>query len=231
MSVRFSSPAVSEIALGLDTNAYASTVSACSSVVSGAGANIGSGYTAMDGRLLAPSAALAGYACRGFTVQRPTNSTASGYNYGKVSGHAVRVYSTSWENTTTGVKMRATFGRAGNSIPTPTTLAERGYGWEWDWGTKTMNIIAHNGTTLTTTPVTWTPLLQRNYEITAVSNGLGTVSLYVDGVLLGTGTGAPTVAIGNIGSIWWQLEIENLIGASAQVDCYWQNPKVFTTNG
>ena len=231
MSVRFSSPAVSEMALALDTNAYAGTVSGCSSISAGTGSNIGSGYSILDGRLVAPLAATAGYAGRGFTVQRPSNNTSAGYNYGLPSGHTVRVYTTNWETAITGVTMRAVFGRAGGSIPTPSTLAERGYGWEWNWGTKVMNIIAHDGTTLTTTPVTWVPLLGRNYEITAISNGAGTVSLYVDGVLLGTGIGAPTILVGNIGSVWWQLEIQNLVTASGQTDCNFQNPKVFTTNG
>ena len=231
MSVTITSSGLSEMALALDTNAYAGTSSGCSSISFGSGSNIGSGYTILDGRLVAPSAATAGYASRGFTVQRPSNNTSAGYNYGLPSGHSVRVYTNNWDTAITGVTMRATFGRAGGSIPTPSTLAERGYGWEWDWGNKVMNIIAHNGTTLTTTPVTWIPVFGRNYEITAISDGQGTVSLYVDGVLLGTGTGAPTILVGNIGSVWWQLEIQNLVTASGTTDCNFQNPKVFTTNG
>ena len=129
--------------------------------------------------------------------------------------------------------MRAVFGRQGGSMPAPSTLAEKGYGWEWNWATKVMNVIAHDGTTLTTTPVTvtWVPQLGRNYEISAISDGAGTISVYVDGVLLGTGTGGPTILQGNGGPFWWQLEIQNLITASGQVQCNFQNPKVFTTNG
>jgi hypothetical protein len=231
MSATITSSGLSEMAVGLDTNAYAGTASGCSAISAGTGSNIGSGYSILDGRLLAPSAATAGYAGRGFTVQRPTNAANAGYNYGLPSGHTVRVWSSHWQAAVTGVTMRATFGRAGGSIPSPSTLAERGYGWEWNWGTKVMNIIAHDGSTLTTTPVTWVPIGGRNYEITAISDGQGTVSLYVDGVLLGTGTGAPNILVANMSSVWWQLEIQNLVTASGQVDCNFQNPKVFTTNG
>jgi len=231
MSVTISSSGVSPIIEGIDTNAYAGTVSGLSSISAGTGSNIGSGYTIQDGRLLAPFALTAGYASRGFTIQRPSNAANAGYNYGLPSGHSVRVYTANWESTVTGVTMRCVFGRVGGSITTPSPLAEKGYGWEWDWGAKVMNVIAHNGTTLTTTPVTWVPQLGRNYEISAISDGAGTVSVYVDGVLLGTGTGGPTILQGNSGPWWWQLEIQNLITASGQVDCNFQNPKVFTTNG
>jgi hypothetical protein len=216
---------------GLTSNAYAAPVSSCSSIAAGTGSNIGSSYTVQDGLLISPNALTAGYASRGFTIQRPSNAANAAYNYGLPSGHSVRVYTALWESTITGAKMRAVFGRQGGSIPTPTTLAERGYGWEWDWATKTMSIIAHNGTTLTTTPVTWVPLLGRNYEICAISNGLGTVSLYIEGILIGTGIGAPNALIGNGGPWHWQLELENLVTATAQTQCNFQNPKVFTTNG
>ena len=93
-----------------------------------------------------------------------------------------------------------------------------------------MNIIAHDGTTLTTTAVTWDPLVQRTYEIMALSNGAGTISLYVDGTLLGTSSGGPTTSNG-AGPVWWQTEIQNEATAGSQLDFFFQNPKVYTTNG
>jgi hypothetical protein len=94
-----------------------------------------------------------------------------------------------------------------------------------------MNIIAHNGTTLTTTPVTWNPSGFRNYEVTVTSDGAGTISLYVDGVLLGTSSGGPTGTI--VGTLfWWQAEIQNEATATVgNVNIQVTNPKVFTTNG
>jgi hypothetical protein len=58
----------------------------------------------------------------------------------------------------------------------------------------------------------------------------GTISLYVDGVLLGTSTGGPTTASGT-SNVWWKTEIQNEATAGAQLDFFFQNPKMFTTNG
>jgi hypothetical protein len=185
----------------------------------------------LSGRLIAPNASTAGYASRGFTLFTPGNGGASSVNYSTPSGHAVRVSSASFGSTVAGVKMRSVFGRRLNTFPAPATLAERGYGWEWDFSTRTMNIIAHDGTTLTTTAVTWNPVASRTYEITATSNGAGTISLYVDGTLLGTSSGGPAVNLNSTAIVWWQTEIQNEATAGAQVDLYFQNPKVYTTNG
>jgi hypothetical protein len=217
---------------GLTTNIWAPNVINLSSLASGTGSNIGSSYTAMSGRLLAPSAATAGYATRGFMLHFPSNNASAGaaYNFSTESGHAVRVFAGGWSSTAAGVKMRGVFGRMSGTIPVPATLAARAYGWEWNWASRTMNIIAHNGTTLTTTAVTWNPISSRTYEITCTSNGAGTISLYVDGVLLGTSSGGPT-GLNNASNLWWQLEIQNEATAGAQFDCNYQNPKVYTTNG
>jgi hypothetical protein len=183
----------------------------------------------MSARLLAPNALTAGYATRGFTLHYQANSLATAYNYSTPSGHATRVFA-AWGTTITGVKIRGVFGRMSAAVPTPATLAARGYGWEWDFSTRTMNIIAHNGTTLVTTPVTWNPISSRNYEITSTSDGAGTISLYVDGVLLGTSSGGPNANV-SIQIPWWQIEIQNEVTATTQADIFFQNPKVFTTNG
>jgi hypothetical protein len=224
------SPANYRVA-GLNTNLFAGTVSGLSSVVLGAGANIGSGYTILNGRLLAPNALTAGYASRGFTLSTPSNAATAGVNFGTASGHAVRVYSANWGSTVTGVKMRGIFGRRGGGMPAPAPLAERGYGWEWDFSTRTMRILAHNGTTLTNPSVTWNPIISRNYEIMVTSNGSGTISLYIDSVLMGTTTGGPNDMVGNSAPVWWQLELQNEVTASGQTDLLFQNPKVYTTNG
>jgi hypothetical protein len=95
-----------------------------------------------------------------------------------------------------------------------------------------MNIIAFNiATGLTTTPVTWNPAAGRTYEITATSDGAGTISLYVDGVLLGTSSGGPT-GTSTAGFVWFQTEIENEVtvtNGNAPISMI--NPKAFTTNG
>jgi hypothetical protein len=216
---------------GLTTNIWAPTVNGMTALTSGTGANAGSNYTILVGNLVSPNISTAGYATRGFTINYQSNSVNAAYNYSTASGHSVRVYNGNWAFAITGVKIRGVFGRQSGSIPAAGTLAGRGYGWEWDWSTRTLNIIGYNGTTLTTTPVTWSPVGFRTYEITATSDGAGTISLYVDGVLLGTSSGGPT-GTSNAGIVWWQVEIENEVTAtSGNLPITIANPKVFTTNG
>jgi hypothetical protein len=214
---------------GLTTNVWAPGVSAMSALQLGTGANTGSTTTVLNGRMLAPNALTAGYACRGFNLFFISNSASSGYNFGTASGHSIKIWG-DLTPVTVGVKIRAVFGRQNNTLLAPATLASRGYGWEWNFATSTLSIIAHDGTTLTTTAVTWVPLANRNYEITTTSSGTGTISLYVDGALLGTSSGGPTT-FSAVGQLWWQTEIQNEVTAAAQREFYFQNPKVYTTNG
>jgi hypothetical protein len=223
------SPANSRFA-SISTNIWSPGVTGLSSAVSGAGANAGSTVTSLNGALLAPSATTAGYATRGFNLYFPSNSINNGYNFGTASGHSVKVYSSAWASTVTGVKMRAVFGRMSASLPVPATLAARGYGWEWDYSTKVISIIAHNGSSLTTTAQTWTPVSSRTYDIAVYSNGAGTISLYIDGTLIGTGTGGPTDT-NSSSQLWWQMEIQNEATAGSQQTIFYQNPKLITTNG
>jgi hypothetical protein len=216
---------------GLTTNIWAPGYVNMVGATSGAGATTGATVTALSGAITGPNAGVAGYATRGFYLHYPSNGIATGYNFGTPSGHATKFYSLFFGSTLSGIKVRAVFGRPNPTIPAAATLAVRGYGWEWDWSTRTLNIIAHNGTTLTTTPVTWNPANARTYEMTATSDGAGTISLYVDGVLLGTSSGGPTTLVNTVSTIWWQTEIENDVTAGFQSTCHITNPKVFTTNG
>jgi hypothetical protein len=218
---------------GLTTNIWSPTVSSLTALASGTGANAGGGLSALIGNLVAPNVSTAGYATRGFTIHFHSNAASLGacYNFSRASGHSVRVYTGNWSSTIDGVKIRSVFGRMSATIATPAPLAGRAYGWEWDWLTRTLNIIAHNGTTLTTTPVTWNPIAFRTYEMTATSDGAGTISLYVDGVLLGTSSGGPT-GLNNASTPWWQVEIQNEATATVgNITATIANPKVFTTNG
>jgi hypothetical protein len=223
------SPANSRFA-SISTNIWSPGVTGLTAATSGTGANAGSTVTSLNGSLIPPNASTAGYATRGFNLYFPSNSINNGYNFGTASGHSVRVFSGSWASTVTGVKMRAVFGRMSAALPVPATLAVRGYGWEWDFSTKVISIIAHNGTTLTTTAQTWTPVSFRTYDIAVYSNGAGTISLYIDGTLIGTGTGGPTDT-STTNQIWWQMEIQNEATAGIQQTIYYQNPKLITTNG
>jgi len=217
---------------GLTTNIWAPGYVNLAAGTSGTGSATGASSFTLSGTLTAPNASTAGYATRGFLLHYPSNGGTTSYNFSTASGHAMRFYSSSLGSTIAGVKARAVFGRTNVLISAASTLAVRGYGWEWDFSTRTMNIIAHNGTTLTTTAVTWNPSGSRTYEVVATSDGAGTISLYVDGTLLGTSTGGPTGLI-NVGSnfLWWQAEVQNEATAGSQVSVQLTNPKVYTTNG
>jgi len=250
MSVQFSSPAESYateaqilaatssstvispsnyILAGLTTNIWSPGITNLSGSTSGTGANVNSGVTALKADLISPNALTAGYATRAFALLFTSSTLSQGYNFSTVSGHSVKIYA-AWQSVVTGVKIRAIFGRSNAGVPPPSTLALKGYGWEYDFATSTLSIIAHNGTTLTTTAVTFTPTSLRSYEITAISNGAGTISLYVEGVLLGTSSGGPTAASAAT-TIWWQVEIQNEITATAQASITYHNPKLITYNG
>ena len=217
---------------GLTTNIWAPGYVNLAAGTSGTGSATGASSFTLSGTLTAPNASTAGYATRGFLLHYPSNGGTTSYNFSTASGHAMRFYSASLGSTIAGVKARAVFGRTNVLISAASTLAVRGYGWEWDFSTRTMNIIAHNGTTLTTTAVTWNPSGSRTYEVVATSDGAGTISLYVDGTLLGTSSGGPTGLI-NVGSnfLWWQAEVQNEATAGSQVSVQLTNPKVYTTNG
>lgn len=215
----------------LSTNLWAPGVSALTASTLGTGANASSTISSLNGTLISPNAGVAGYATRGFTIGITSNSAGTVHNFSTESGHNTKVYSNAWGSTLTAVKIRGVFGRTG--ITQVGNLAVKGYGWEWDWATRVMSIIAHNGTTLTTTALTtpFVPLSGRSYEISALSNGAGTISVYIDGTLMGTTTGGPTgYSAGNL--IFWQQEIENTsTSAPGGTSCHISNPKVFTTNG
>jgi hypothetical protein len=215
----------------LSTNLWAPGVSALSTATSGTGANASSTVSSLNATLIAPNVGIAGYATRGFTLGLTSNSSGTVHNFSTESGHNTKVYSNAWGSTLTAVKIRGVFGRT--SLSSVGNLAIKGYGWEWDWSARVMSIIAHNGTTLTTTALTtaFVPASGRSYEISALSDGAGNISVYIDGTLMGTTTGGPTgYSASNF--IYWQQEIENTsASAPGGSSCHISNPKVFTTNG
>lgn len=99
-------------------------------------------------------------------------------------------------NATTNGFIRCTLGS--NSAAANYTLDVRGIGWTVN-ASKQIRILAHNGTSLTTSAsmgtLAWTSGIME--ELTFYSDGAGNVSLYRAGVLLGSTTGGPTTAGSN----------------------------------
>jgi hypothetical protein len=94
-----------------------------------------------------------------------------------------------------GNTIRITLGKAASGG----TLSTRGIGIDIAAANTYAKILAHNGTTLTTTDSTflvsdYANISSRN--ITMVSYGNGTVELFVNGVSFGTSSGGPTTSGG-----------------------------------
>ena len=86
-------------------------------------------------------------------------------------------------------------------------LARRGYGWRATGGagTRYLSLEVHNGTTLTS--VTSTYALNGNaFDWDLISDGAGTVTLYVNGTQVATSSAGPTGLV-NLTPVVWQEEV------------------------
>jgi len=144
-----------------------------------------------------PNASTVGY---GGTYFDASGFWASGNAYttpdwSKVTGFSVMAYRPSI-GFVNGNTIRITLGKAASGG----TLSTRGIGIDIAAANTYVKILAHNGTTLTTTDSTmlvtdYANLSSRNF--TVVSYGNGTVELFMNGVSYGTSSGGPTTAGGS----------------------------------
>jgi hypothetical protein len=67
-------------------------------------------------------------------------------------------------------------------------------------GTGAIKILAHNGTTLTTYTTSYSLTVSSATDILVVSDGSGTVTVYADGVSIGSTTGGPTTLLAGTAS-------------------------------
>ena len=82
-----------------------------------------------------------------------------------------------------------------------------------------MQLLAHNGTSLTTVTSTHTPTTQVSYELRLISDGTGNVTLYIDGTQVATTSAGPSsssVSGGN-GIAFESENIGTLTGTKAQI--------------
>jgi hypothetical protein len=87
-------------------------------------------------------------------------------------------------------------------------LTRRGYGWRATGGTapRLLTLEAHNGTTLTSITSTYTVADGAAFDWDLISNGSGTVTLYVNGTQVATTNGGPTGQT-NVTAVVWQEEV------------------------
>ena len=191
----------------LSTQFYSYSTAVMGTGVSGTGANAGSG-TFQFRTLVAPNAGVAGYACAAHNFQWNTSNQA--VNFSLPIGVAVRLSTISnFATALPAVKLRCKILTGGGTVVTTVgTLAAKGFGWEYDWAAKTLSIISHDGTTYSTSLCTFTGAQYLPYEFAIISDGAGTLTLYINGSQVGTMTGGPT-GTGPLSYFFCQYEIEN----------------------
>ena len=84
-------------------------------------------------------------------------------------------------------------------------------------GSGALQLLVHNGTTLTTTTSSFTPSSSSAYDVLVVSDGSGNATLYVNGSSVATSTDAPTSASGSqFNGIHFECENTSVITGSPQ---------------
>jgi hypothetical protein len=99
-------------------------------------------------------------------------------------------------------------------------LARAGFGWKFSGNATAANrkfvVCAHNGTTLTTVTSSFAIVAQQYVDWDVVSNGSGTVTLYINGNQVATTTGGPTADTSYSGTapvIWNEEMITTTVSA------------------
>lgn len=87
-------------------------------------------------------------------------------------------------------------------------LTRRGYGWRATGGagTRYLSLEVHNGTTLTSVTSTYALTAGIAFDWDLISNGSGTVTLYVNGNQVATSSDGPTGTV-NVTPVVWQEEV------------------------
>jgi len=86
-------------------------------------------------------------------------------------------------------------------------------------GSGALQLLVHNGTSLTTTTSTYTPANSTAYDVVVVSDGAGNVTLYVNGSSVATSTGGPTSSSGGSPQLTFEVENTSIITGSPQNIC------------
>jgi hypothetical protein len=86
-------------------------------------------------------------------------------------------------------------------------------------GSGALQLLVHNGTSLTATTSTYTPSNASAYDVVVVSDGAGNVTLYVNGSSVATSTGGPTSSSGGSPQLTFEVENTSTITGSPQSIC------------
>jgi hypothetical protein len=95
-------------------------------------------------------------------------------------------------------------------------LTRRGYGWRATGGagSRFLSLEVHDGTTLTSVTSSYAIVDGHAFDWDLISNGAGTVTLYVNGTQVATSTAGPTGLV-NLTPVIWQEEVETSAAAGS----------------
>lgn len=95
-------------------------------------------------------------------------------------------------------------------------LTRRGYGWRCTGGagSRFLTLEVHDGTTLTSVTSTYAAISAVAFDWDLISDGAGTVTLYVNGTQVATTTGGPT-GLTNVTPVVWQEEVATSAAATS----------------
>ena len=95
-------------------------------------------------------------------------------------------------------------------------LTRRGFGWRATGGsgTRYLSLEVHNGTTLTSVTSSYALVDGVAFDWDLISNGSGTVTLYINGTQVATSSAGPTGLV-NLTPVIWQEEIATSAAASS----------------
>jgi hypothetical protein len=87
-------------------------------------------------------------------------------------------------------------------------LTRRGFGWAWSGGTgsRFVNLVVHNGTTLTTVASSFAVTQEVAFDWDLYSDGAGNVTLYINGSQVATSSAGPTSYQSAGTYAWWREE-------------------------
>ncbi len=95
-------------------------------------------------------------------------------------------------------------------------LTRRGYGWQATGGagSRFLSLEVHDGTTLTSVTSSYAIVDGHAFDWDLISNGAGTVILYVNGTQVATSTAGPTGLV-NLTPVIWQEEVATSAAAGS----------------
>ena len=181
-----------------------------STAVSGTGASASAQNA--NARLNAGPTSATGYAIATAVIANNSRGAIfnSGFDFSKRVSFGVRVARNVTSPDTNSV-FRYSIGKS--SVTDASDLSARGLMIKVA-GTGALQLLVHNGTTLTTTTSSYTPTNGVGYDVLVVSDGSGNVTLYVNGSSVATSTGGPTSA-GSTNANVLMFEIQNTATLSA----------------